>query len=124
VHSYHRFPFNLLSMQLLKVHCHSFFFIFMNFTTLCFQTRMLFRNFFPKNIIGRNLHVSFQLKLCFHLIAPFFNIFSRCHSLRMGKLKQWIITNWFNYLNPTIQLKTISNIYNDQDNSLSPHLFM
>ncbi len=57
-----RSSFNSLSMQLLKVHFHSFFFIFKNFVAFYFQTEIIFKHFFHRNIIEKKKsHISFSL---------------------------------------------------------------
>jgi len=54
------FPFNFL-----KVHFHSFFFIFRNFVGFCFKIEMVFKQFFHRNIIGKSLDVAFLVENLF-----------------------------------------------------------
>jgi hypothetical protein len=110
------FPLNFLSTQLLKVHFHSFFFIFKNFDIKNSQTRIIFRFFFYRNII----EIFFTCSI-FSWLVHFSTIFQESYSIRTEKLKQDIVlpkcgfnflrANWFNYLKYIIQLKIFTNLY-------------
>ncbi len=110
-----RFTFNSLSMQFLKVHFHYFF--------PFFQIGIICRHFFHRNIIEFFSHVPFlvEIMFLFHLTIPFFNNFSRVLLKQEWKYIEtrdcfakiffnFLFENWFNYFEPTIQLKTFTKV--------------
>jgi hypothetical protein len=99
-----------------------FFSIFRNFFAFYFQIGIICRHFFHRNIIEMFSHVPFLVEIIFyiHLTIPFFNNFSRVLFNKSENIEtrdcfakiflNFLFENWFNYFEPTIQLKTFTKL--------------